>query len=88
MKRSYIASVTLEYIIVVDADTSEHNLQVLGHRTFRDDLTNVTPGEFKIGPMTHIPACLGFDDLVYHDGPGDITVEEASKLPGGYAHGK
>jgi hypothetical protein len=37
--------------------------------------------------VTHLPGGYDdLDDLVHHDGAGDMTVREAIALPGGYAH--
>lgn len=86
MKRALLLSIELEYPVVVDDSDPDwkYKAQVLAMEALRDDQSNIEPQDFNVGPLTHSPGPWTDDDLVYHDGKGDITLAEASKLPGGY----
>jgi len=83
-KRAYIARVELEYIVVAD---SKDAAKKLACRAFSND--SVHDSDFELGPLSHLPGIYEqLTDIVDHDGVGDMTVEEALHLPGGYKHGK
>jgi hypothetical protein len=84
MKRAYIATQVLEYIVVANTPEEAKRLAV---KAIKDDCVLTDADAFELGPLSHIPGIYdGLDDTVHHDGSGDLTVREATRLPGGYAH--
>lgn len=83
-KRAYIAKVEIEIVVVAE---SEDTARYLARRAFSEE--SVSEEEFDLEPLSYMPAPYTNDfDLVHHDGDGDLTIEQASKLPGGWAHGE
>ncbi len=78
MERAYIAKVEIEYIVVAE---SEGEAKKIAAEAFTNDRCGAD--DFELGRFTHVPGIyLSMDDLV--EAKRDITVREASKMPGGY----
>lgn len=82
--RSFIASIEIEIVVVVDdADPDpKRRVQRLAYSALGDEV--VTPEDFQVGRMSHMPAGYEGDSMVYAEDL-DMTAAEAAKLPGGYA---
>lgn len=82
MKRAYLATVELEYIVVAETEEQAKRLAI---KEFRDD--SVWEEDFQLGEVRHVPWQYESDGaMVPVFGGEDIPVSEALKLPGGYKH--
>jgi hypothetical protein len=85
-KRAYIATVELEYVVVVD-DTEEGRSRALSLALKDMENDSFSPDDFELRPLTHIPPM--YDDPaeeVASDTKEPITISQAVKIRGGYAH--
>lgn len=77
-EKAYIAKVEIEYIIVAE---NEKEAKKLAAEALKND--NVYPEDFAIGRFSYVPAIYeSMTDLV--EARREITVKEASEMPGGY----
>lgn len=74
-KRLY--NVTLELMAMVLADSPEEARKIARRDAFRDDLNNCGDHDCIEVIADYLPGNYSSRDLVYHDGKGDITVDEA-----------
>jgi hypothetical protein len=83
-KRAYIATAKVEIIVVAD---SEDAAKTVAANAMMDDI-RLDDGDFQLSPLSFVPGAYHNieEDLIHHDGDGDITVAQALKLPGGYEH--
>lgn len=83
-KRAYVVTLELQYPVVA---SSEDEARLLAFKSFDNDEDYVDPKHFEVSDLNAIPA--GWDlasGVLCSDDDDELTVEEASKLPGGYAY--
>ena len=79
MKKAYIATAEIEIVVLAESEQSARELAV---EAIVDELSSAPLAwdDISIKKMTYIPAGWELDTPVYHDGDGDISVEDALKM--------
>jgi hypothetical protein len=73
----HIYNVTLELMAMVLAESEEEARKIAMRDAFRDALCNSDQYDCNASIASSIPGNYSHQDLVYHDGKGDITVDQA-----------